>query len=68
MNAEAWLKQWNQAYPQQPIFGGHAGGFPGDPEAWVFCDDRIAPGGVVLALQGDIAIHSVVSQGCKPNR
>jgi len=66
LNAEAWLKQWNQAYPQTPIFGGHAGGFQGDPEAWVFCDDRIAPGGVVLALEGDIAVHSVVSQGCKP--
>ena len=66
LNAEAWLKQWNQAYPQLPVFGGHAGGFPGDPEAWVFCDGKIAPGGVVLALQGDIAIHSVVSQGCKP--
>jgi small ligand-binding sensory domain FIST len=66
LNAEVWLKQWNQAYPQIPIFGGHAGGFSGDPEAWVFCDDRIAPGGVVLALQGEIAVQSVVSQGCKP--
>jgi small ligand-binding sensory domain FIST len=66
LNAEAWLKQWNQAYPQISIFGGHAGSFQGDPEAWVFCDDRIAPGGVVLALQGEIAVNSVVSQGCKP--
>jgi len=66
LNAEVWLKQWNQAYPQIPVFGGHAGGFQGDPEAWVFCDDRIVPGGVALALQGDIAVHSVVSQGCKP--
>jgi len=66
LNAESWLKQWNQAYPQAPIFGGHAGGFSGDPEAWVFCDDRVVAGGVALALQGEIAIHSVVSQGCKP--
>ena len=66
LNAEMWLKQWNQAYPQVPVFGGYAGGFQGDPEAWVFCDDRPVPGGVVLALEGDIAVHSVVSQGCKP--
>jgi len=66
LNAEMWLKQWNQAYPHLPVFGGHAGGFQGDPEAWVFCNDQIAPGGVALALQGEIAIHSVVSQGCKP--
>jgi len=66
LNVEIWLKQWNQAYPHVPVFGGMAGGVPGDPEAWVFCDDRVVPGGVALALQGDIAIHSVVSQGCKP--
>ena len=66
LNVEAWLKQWNQAYPQVPIFGGLAGGVPGDQDAWVFCDDRVVPGGVALALEGDIAVHSVVSQGCKP--
>jgi len=66
LNAEVWLRQWNQAYPQIPVFGGHAGGFQGDPEAWVFSDDRIVSGGVALALQGEIAVHSVVSQGCKP--
>src|SRR5260221_1915140 len=66
LNVEAWLKQWNQAYPHVPIFGGRAGGVPGEPEAWVFCDDRTVSGGVALALEGDIAVHAVVSQGCKP--
>jgi small ligand-binding sensory domain FIST len=66
LNVEMWLKQWNQAYPHVPVFGGMAGGVPGDPEAWVFCDDRVVPGGVAIALQGDVAVHSVVSQGCKP--
>lgn len=65
-SVEIWLKQWNQAYPHVPIFGGMAGGVPGDPEAWVFCNDRIVPGGVALALQGDVEVHSVVAQGCKP--
>jgi small ligand-binding sensory domain FIST len=63
---EIWLKQWNQAYPHVPVFGGMAGGVAGDNEAWVFCDDRVVPGGVALALEGDIAVHSIVSQGCKP--
>ena len=66
LNVEIWLKQWNLAYPHVPVFGGMAGGVAGDPEAWVFCDDRVVPGGVAIALQGDIAVHSVVSQGCKP--
>jgi small ligand-binding sensory domain FIST len=66
LNVEMWLKQWNQAYPHVPVFGGMAGGMPGDPEAWIFCDDRVVPGGVAIALQGDVAVHAVVSQGCKP--
>jgi small ligand-binding sensory domain FIST len=66
VDKDGWLKQWNQAYPHVPIFGGMAGGIPGEPDAWVFCDDRVVPGGVAIALQGDIAVHSVVSQGCKP--
>ena len=66
LSSEAWLKQWNQAYPKVPMFGCHAGGFPGDPEASVFCDDRIVPGGVTLALEGNVVVHPVVSQGCKP--
>ncbi|MCE0483420.1 MAG: FIST C-terminal domain-containing protein [Methylacidiphilales bacterium] len=66
VDKDAWLKQWNLAYPHVPIFGGLAGGVPGDPEAWVFCDDHTVPGGVALALGGDIAVHPVVAQGCKP--
>jgi len=66
MNVELWLKQWNQAYPHVPIFGALAGGVPGDPEAWVFCNEGVVPGGVALALEGDVAVYSVVSQGCKP--
>jgi small ligand-binding sensory domain FIST len=66
LNAEYWLKQWNQAYPNVPIFGGYAGGATGDPEAWVLCNDRAISGGVALALEGEIAVHAVVSQGCKP--
>jgi small ligand-binding sensory domain FIST len=38
----------------------------GDSEAWVFCDDRVVSGAVALGLEGDIAVHAVVSQGCKP--
>jgi small ligand-binding sensory domain FIST len=66
LNVEFWLKQWNQAYAHVPIFGGLAGGFSGDPEAWVLANDRAITGGVALALDGDIAVQAVVSQGCKP--
>jgi small ligand-binding sensory domain FIST len=66
LNVEHWLKQWNEAYPHIPTFGGLGGGAPGDPEAWIFCNDRAVNGGVALALEGDVSVHAVVSQGCKP--
>jgi small ligand-binding sensory domain FIST len=66
LEKDAWLRQWNAAYPKVPVFGGVANNVPGEPEAWVFCDDRVVPGGVALALQGDVAVNAVVSQGCKP--
>jgi small ligand-binding sensory domain FIST len=66
LNVEMWLKQWNAAYPRVPVFGGMANGVPGDSEAWVFCDDQVVPGGVAVALLGDVAVQAVVSQGCKP--
>ncbi len=66
LNVELWLKQWNQAYPRVPILGGMANGVVGDPEAWIFSDDQAVPGGVAIALQGDVAVYPVVSQGCKP--
>ena len=66
LEKDAWLRQWNQAYPHVPVFGGMAGNAMGDNEAWVFCDDRVVSGAAAIALQGDVAVHSVVSQGCKP--
>jgi small ligand-binding sensory domain FIST len=63
---EGWLKQWNQAFPRVPVFGGMAGAAQDDNEAWVFCDNQIVSGGVALALEGNIAVQAVVSQGCKP--
>jgi small ligand-binding sensory domain FIST len=66
LNVEAWLKQWSQAYARVPIFGGLAGGTPGEPEATVLCNDRVVSGGVALALEGEVTVHAVVSQGCRP--
>jgi small ligand-binding sensory domain FIST len=63
---EPWLKQWNQAFPRVPVFGGMAASAQDDNEAWVFCDNQIVPGGVALALEGNIAVQAVVAAGCKP--
>jgi small ligand-binding sensory domain FIST len=66
LKCEAWLKQWNAAFPQVPVFGSVAGGVEGDTEAWVLCNQGVVAGGVALALEGDFSVEAVVSQGCKP--
>jgi small ligand-binding sensory domain FIST len=66
LKCEAWLKQWNAAFPRVPVFGSVAGGAEGDTEAWVLCNQGVVPGGVALALEGDFSVEAVVSQGCKP--
>ena len=66
LNREAWLKQWNAAFPRVPVFGSVAGGIEGDTEAWVLCNQGTISGGVALAIEGDFDVQAVVSQGCKP--
>ncbi len=67
LNVERWIKQWNQAYPGIPTFGGLAAAGPKqDSDTGLFYNDRLISGGIAVALQGDIVVQAVVSQGCKP--
>ena len=63
---EKWMPQWNDAYPGVPVFGGLASGLASANESWVFHDGEAVEGAVALAFGGDIDVHTVVSQGCKP--
>ncbi|HSI86498.1 MAG: FIST N-terminal domain-containing protein [Candidatus Methylacidiphilales bacterium] len=66
LNIDPWLRRWNEAYPRVPTFGGLASSTTGDPEAWIFMDDRIVEGAVAVALCGNLEVRCVVSQGCRP--
>jgi small ligand-binding sensory domain FIST len=67
MDAEPWLRQWNQAYPGEPVFGGFSGGVPGDQRTQVYLDGEVfEDGGVILAVGGEVHIAGVISQGCTP--
>ncbi|HEY8967105.1 MAG TPA: FIST N-terminal domain-containing protein [Candidatus Methylacidiphilales bacterium] len=74
---ERWLRQWNAAFPGLPVFGGLASGpktpgaAPGSAgpianEAWVFLDGKVVDGAVLVGFGGQVAIRTLVSQGCKP--
>ena len=67
LDAEAWLRSWQPAYPEIPIFGGLAtGNFP-EPLAQVYMDGEVyEDGGVAIAVGGEVALAGVVAQGCTP--
>lgn len=67
MNLDAWLSQWNLAYPGIPILGGLATGRPGAMETELYLNDQVfAQGGIGIAIAGDIQVRNVISQGCTP--
>jgi small ligand-binding sensory domain FIST len=64
---EAFLRQWNLAYPGVPIIGGLATGNPAERQTSVFLDGNIfSEGTVALSIGGAAALLPVISQGCCP--
>ena len=67
IDAESWLRSWNETYPAQPLFGGLASGNYPEPATQVYLDGELfEDGGVAIAIGGDVALAGVVSQGCTP--
>jgi small ligand-binding sensory domain FIST len=67
LDAEAWLRSWQQDYPSLPVFGGLAtGNFP-EPVPQIYLDGEVyQDGGVAIAVGGEVELAGVVSQGCTP--
>jgi len=67
LDCEAWLRGWNEAYAPRPIVGGLASSSPGAQSTQVYLDGEVfEEGGVGLSLGGEVALTSVISQGCTP--
>jgi small ligand-binding sensory domain FIST len=67
LDAEAFLRSWNEAYPGRPIVGGLAAGKFEDQVTQVYLNgDVFQEGGVALAVGGAVELASAVSQGCTP--
>ncbi len=67
MDAEAWLRQWNDAYPGVATVGGLAGAAANSSQTHLFLNQQIHNDGcVALSIGGSVALEPLVSQGCRP--
>ncbi len=64
---EALVGRFNEGYPGRPLMGGLASGQAVGAANWLIEGEAaVSRGAVIAALTGDVAIESVVSQGCRP--
>jgi len=67
LDAESWIRGWNEAYAPVPVFGGLAGGIFSDQTTQVYLNgDVFEDGGVAISVGGDVKLAGVISQGCTP--
>lgn len=67
VDAERWLKQWDDAFRGIPILGGLASGDYAARQTHIYLNDQVyEEGGVALAIGGDVELAGIISQGCTP--
>ena len=67
LDADSWLRGWNEAYAPLPIVGGLASGDAGANATQVYLNgDVFTEGGVAISFSGTVTIESAISQGCTP--
>ena len=67
LDAESWIRSWNESYAPLPALGGLASGVFSDQTTQVYLNgDVFEDGGVAISVGGDVKLASVISQGCTP--
>jgi small ligand-binding sensory domain FIST len=67
LDAESWIRSWNEAYAPLPALGGLASGAFSDQTTQVYLNgDVFEDGGVAISVGGDVKLAGVISQGCTP--
>jgi len=67
LDAETWLRTWDQAYPGTPVLGGLASGDFDEQLTQVYLNGEVhEEGGVAVSIGGEVRLLSVTSQGCTP--
>jgi small ligand-binding sensory domain FIST len=64
---DQWLNTWNEAYPALPTLGGMASGDYSAQRTQLYLNGEVFEEGcVAISVAGDIALASMISQGCTP--
>ncbi len=67
LDAEAWMRTWNEAYAPAPVLGGLASGDFREQRTQVYLNGEVfEEGGVAISVGGDVRLTGVISQGCTP--
>ena len=67
LDAESWIRSWNEAYAPQPALGGLASGVFNQQLTQVYLNgDVFEDGGVAVSVGGEVQLTGVISQGCTP--
>jgi small ligand-binding sensory domain FIST len=67
LDAEAWLRMWNEAYAPLPMLGGLASGGHREQLTQLYLNGEVfEEGGVAISVGGDVKLAGVISQGCTP--
>ncbi len=67
MDAESWMRTWNEAYAPLPTFGGAASGVFSEQSTQIYLNgDVYEEGGIAISVGGGVKLAGVVSQGCTP--
>jgi small ligand-binding sensory domain FIST len=67
LDAENWMRSWNQSFAPSPVFGGLASGIFTEQSTQVYLNGEVfEDGGVAISIGGDVILSGVISQGCTP--
>src|SRR6202789_3232534 len=67
LDAESWIRSWNESFAPLPTFGGLASGIFQDQSTQVYLNGEVfEDGGVAISVGGDVKLSGVISQGCTP--
>ena len=67
LDAENWLRSWDEAYAPAAIVGGLASGDYSERLTQLYLNGEVfEEGGVAVSVGGDVELASLISQGCTP--
>ncbi|HEY5297191.1 MAG TPA: FIST N-terminal domain-containing protein [Verrucomicrobiae bacterium] len=67
LDAESWIRSWNESFAPLPVFGGLASGIFSDQTTQVYLNGEVfEDGGVAISIGGAVTLAGVISQGCTP--